>query len=311
MATVTATASDSAILKKDIDSLKPYERLFKKLAALAEKNSDSWTDQWNNYRLAAVPRSTHKDGKWNRIEALIRRSCSAKTETEWMLSKTRRKGPIRSPEHLEQLEERARQKAMPQAEWVSHEIVRNGLEKVIDIDSKLALNGEKPTPGTPLPLVRCPIEVHGQIKTAYRLDIEGFASIRRIIEKYLAVEDWQSPLSIAVFGWPGSGKSFTVRQIMQSVNAEIAKRSLEYNMAEFERAEDLQTVFHKVQDIAVTSEVPLVPYLTNLTPATCIGSSTVSDPCRMASSRRVRRIPNRPGDLRIRRWCYKDLGGIL
>jgi ATPase family associated with various cellular activities (AAA) len=160
----------------------------------------------------------------------------------------------------------ARKKAIAEhIEDIVRKIVCLGLEKVIEEEAShrkteddAASGGENPLPGTPDHTVLCPFETHGKIKTAFRTEIESFASIRRIIEKYLNDETWTSPLSIAVFGPPGAGKSFTITQILGTVNADIAKRPLEYNVAQFTDPKDLETAFRKVQDEAVSGEVPLV-----------------------------------------------------
>jgi hypothetical protein len=135
-------------------------------------------------------------------------------------------------------------------------IVRCGLEKVIEEDT--ASRKESHLPGTPDRTVLCPFETHGKIKTAFRDEIESFASIRRIMEKYLYDETWTSPLSIAVFGPPGAGKSFTISQILGTVNPDVAKRPLEFNVAQFSGPKDLEIAFHKVQDVAVAGGIPLV-----------------------------------------------------
>src|SRR5947209_7727419 len=140
---------------------------------------------------------------------------------------------------------------------IACEIVLKGLEEVV-FDSKAAPTVDAETPATPPLIVDVPFEEHGTIKTAYRKEIEGFSSVRRIIEKYLDDNSWETPLSLAVFGPPGSGKSFTIKQILQSIDPNVARRPLEYNLSQFTDPGDLATVFHKVQDEALAGEVPLV-----------------------------------------------------
>jgi len=220
---------ERALLSQPGDPL-PYERLFDNFTAL---HKSAWKDQWNDYRVAAIGRPKDGDsGTWSRIEYFI--------NNQWQYA-----DPSRT----------TWKDIHAYAEAIAQQIVRRGLDQVV-------LQTEDPpgedSPETPPLKVHCPFEVHGKIKTAFRHEIDQFASIRLIIEKYLNDKNWQSPLSIAVFGPPGSGKSFTIQQIMHSVNAHSVKRLLKYNMAQFDDPEDLETVFHKVQDEAVAGEVPLV-----------------------------------------------------
>jgi hypothetical protein len=51
-----------------------------------------------------------------------------------------------------------------------------------------------------------------------------------IIGKYVDDKSWETPLSLAVFGPPGTGKSFTVKAISKAAGLSAA---LEYNLAQF------------------------------------------------------------------------------
>jgi hypothetical protein len=218
----------------------PYNRLFRKLNIVeggGEKRGEKrpWTDQWNDYRLGALslPKQQTKLKEWNRIQDLIK---------WWAKKKT------------------PQMKYNDAAEDIAQEIVRCGMERFLDEAGKSAESkgSEKKMPGMPPTEVPCPFEVHGEIKTAYRDEIDRFSNIRLIMRKYLNDEGWKSPLCIAVFGQPGSGKSFTIQQLLGSVKPDINKRPLEFNLTQFDGIKDLEVAFRKVQDEAVARDVPLV-----------------------------------------------------
>lgn len=106
--------------------------------------------------------------------------------------------------------------------------------------------------------VLCPYGEFGEIKTSDRQEIDNLIGITAIIRKYLEDRDWKKPLSIATFGPPGSGKSFTIKQILKSVNSAIGTSTLEYNVAQFTSVNNLTTAFHQAQDKALSEEVPLI-----------------------------------------------------
>lgn len=212
----------------------PYQKLFKELGEAHKNNLWYTDDEWKRYRLAALalPGGPEILNRWSRIEGFV--------------------GSRRSSA-------RARKSIVPALD-VALKVVRFGLKKVVDPEpiDKDPKPADERTPGTPPDPIQCPYEIHGKIKTADRHEIESFASIRRVMEKYLDSPEWKHPLSIAVFGPPGSGKNFTIKQILENVNPEIAKRPLEYNVAQFREVGDLETAFHQAQDRALANEVPLV-----------------------------------------------------
>jgi hypothetical protein len=101
-----------------------------------------------------------------------------------------------------------------------------------------------------------PIGQFGALTTVDRREIEALRGVRALITEYLE-RPREQPLSIAVFGPPGSGKSFAVKQISKSAAAgEI--QPITFNMSQLDRPEALLDAFHQVRDIRLSGAVPLV-----------------------------------------------------
>ena len=76
-------------------------------------------------------------------------------------------------------------------------------------------------------------------------------------------KEWLRPLSIAVFGPPGSGKSFTIRQVLSTIDPEAAELpKVEFNVAQFSSVEDLAIAFRQVQDqaLADVTHTPMIVF---------------------------------------------------
>lgn len=108
-------------------------------------------------------------------------------------------------------------------------------------------------------LDRVPIGRFGNLSTMDRSEIESFNSIKNLVNEYLNSPSVKRPLSIGVFGPPGSGKSFGVTEVVKSIAPErIPGKPLEFNLSQYNSLEDLITSFHKVRDVALEGIVPLV-----------------------------------------------------
>lgn len=97
----------------------------------------------------------------------------------------------------------------------------------------------------------------GDLLTFDRNEIEGFQSIRTLIRHYAENPDASEPLSIAVFGPPGSGKSWSVKEIARSILGRRVK-PLTFNLSQFDAPDALIDAFHRVRDIALAGRLPLV-----------------------------------------------------
>ncbi len=80
-------------------------------------------------------------------------------------------------------------------------------------------------------------------------------TLSRIITDYKSRSKADKPLSLGVFGPPGSGKSFTVKQIAQTL---LGKKGwLEFNLSQFSGPEDLIGAFHQIRDAVLKGLNPV------------------------------------------------------
>jgi len=100
-----------------------------------------------------------------------------------------------------------------------------------------------------------PVGRFGALVTVDRREIEALHSIQRLIAEY-CLETQKRPLSIAVFGPPGSGKSFGVEQVAKSIRPDISV--VTFNLSQFGQPEDLLNALHQVRDVGLSGKIPLV-----------------------------------------------------
>lgn len=110
--------------------------------------------------------------------------------------------------------------------------------------------------GLELALSAVPVGRYGKLVTVDRKEIEALNCIGNLIREFYR-QPQRTPLSIAVFGPPGSGKSFAVKQLADSVKpGEID--TLAFNISQLGGPEDLLDAFHQVRDKALLGKIPLV-----------------------------------------------------
>jgi len=102
-----------------------------------------------------------------------------------------------------------------------------------------------------------PLGKFGALLTADRREIESFRGIRSLVAEYCSQSRQSKPLSIAVFGSPGSGKSFGINEVARSLFPELIKK-LEFNVSQFTGVEDLHHALHQVRDTGLSGKIPLV-----------------------------------------------------
>jgi len=108
----------------------------------------------------------------------------------------------------------------------------------------------------PSSLESVPYGRFGKLLTMDRGEIEGLRQMRKQMLAYRDGEDQTRPLSLAVFGAPGSGKSFGLQQIAGAVFGS-KNPILEFNLSQFKDATDLIGAFHQIRDHALAGETPV------------------------------------------------------
>jgi hypothetical protein len=102
-----------------------------------------------------------------------------------------------------------------------------------------------------------PIAQFGNLTTVDKAEIESYRSIKNLMLEYISTKNTVRPLSIAVFGTPGSGKSFGIVEVANSIASNLIKK-LDFNLSQFSSPLDLANSFHKVRDIVLEGKIPLV-----------------------------------------------------
>lgn len=103
-----------------------------------------------------------------------------------------------------------------------------------------------------------PLGQFGKLLTVDRREIEGLRSIRTLVAEYTRKQKQKRPLSIAVFGAPGSGKSFGIVELAKALRPGEIEVLDQFNLSQFRRSDDLLDALHQVRDAGLSGKIPLV-----------------------------------------------------
>ena len=102
-----------------------------------------------------------------------------------------------------------------------------------------------------------PVEIFGAWSSADRQEIEGVRSVNNAMKDYLESKRPVQPLCVAVFGPPGAGKSFVVKEIARGLGIP-EKAQLTFNLSQFEAPSELEIAFSVIRDLNLKGIMPLV-----------------------------------------------------
>jgi hypothetical protein len=109
-------------------------------------------------------------------------------------------------------------------------------------------------------LKEIPVATFGKLLLVDKNEIEGYRSIDNLLREYIRSRHGgmkPRPISIAVFGPPGSGKSFGINEIAKGLtDAKIT--SWPFNLTQFKGPDDLIGAFHIARDEALKGNLPLL-----------------------------------------------------
>jgi hypothetical protein len=133
------------------------------------------------------------------------------------------------------------------------------ISSVVSIDDFRAMAARIVVEGDEEACRDIPAERIGAWTSIDRMEIESMRSARGIAREYLLQSNPSRPLSLAVFGPPGSGKSFAIKQMTREPTAIPQKVTvLEFNLSQFNSPDDLPQAFQNIRDCAVERTLPLV-----------------------------------------------------
>ncbi len=110
-------------------------------------------------------------------------------------------------------------------------------------------------------LRQVPVAVFAGALRAYdRREIESYRALYSLMFDYVRKHMAARPLSVAVFGPPGAGKSFGVKMVARALatSGTRAIQPLTFNLSQYRDPGELAAVFHLVRDIALSGKIPLV-----------------------------------------------------
>jgi hypothetical protein len=151
------------------------------------------------------------------------------------------------------LEETIRESGQTGARITEKSAARGSLtmDAVFECARKIVAEG----PAQALPDV--PVELIGNWRSADRHEVEGVRSVYNAMADYLTQQHPKTPLSVAVFGSPGAGKSFVVREIARELGI-AADAQLTCNLSQLTSPRELTQVFQQIRDWRLRGKMPLV-----------------------------------------------------
>jgi hypothetical protein len=113
---------------------------------------------------------------------------------------------------------------------------------------------ERVTLRGPIALGSLPHLSVGSLMIADRREIESLQVLRRLILDYKERKVCRKPLAIGVFGPPGAGKSYAVKELAHAL---VGRNEwLEFNLSQFKAGtEDLIGAFHQVRDCILRNQI--------------------------------------------------------
>ena len=103
-----------------------------------------------------------------------------------------------------------------------------------------------------------PIGKFGKLLSINRAEIESLRAIGALILEYIDSQQQKTPLSIAVFGAPGAGKSFTIKAVAGEFAPDGRIKELTFNLSQFTSPDAILKALHQVRDVALSGAIPLV-----------------------------------------------------
>ena len=101
----------------------------------------------------------------------------------------------------------------------------------------------------------------GHLRTTDPVEIEPVVTLQNVMDSYVAKDKVQRPLCVGVFGPPGSGKSFAVKEVARAVARKYDNSPFdlfEFNMTQFGGPEEINAAIEPIRASVAKGMVPIV-----------------------------------------------------
>jgi len=101
----------------------------------------------------------------------------------------------------------------------------------------------------------------GNLRTTDPAELDPVITLQNVMDSYVSKETFQRPLCIGVFGPPGSGKSFSVKEVARVISNKFNQNPFdffEFNMTQFDGPEEINSAIEPIRASVARGMVPIV-----------------------------------------------------
>jgi len=101
----------------------------------------------------------------------------------------------------------------------------------------------------------------GNLRTTDPVEIEPVITLQNVMDSYVSRESFQRPLCVGVFGPPGSGKSFSVKEVARIIARKFPSDPFdffEFNLTQFSDPEEINSAIEPIRASVAKGKVPIV-----------------------------------------------------
>jgi hypothetical protein len=101
----------------------------------------------------------------------------------------------------------------------------------------------------------------GNLRTTDPAELDPIITLQNVMGSYVSKETFQRPLCIGVFGPPGSGKSFSVKEVARVISTKLDNNPFdffEFNMTQFDGPEEINSAIEPIRASVARGKVPIV-----------------------------------------------------
>ncbi len=100
----------------------------------------------------------------------------------------------------------------------------------------------------------------GSLRTTDPVEIAPVVTLQKVMDNYVSKEEVKRPLCIGVFGPPGSGKSFAVKEVARTISRRLEHNPFEFfefNLTQFSGPEEINAAIDLVRASVAKGRVPI------------------------------------------------------